>query len=305
MQRNKMLNCKLLGILILSLCFCFTKVQAEQVPDSSKVAIIDKEAANPDFIHAYLLIVDAGKAFYSVSGHAAIRMVCAEKGLDYCFSFELDMDKSSYLDVFTRKAKAGFIPVQSGKFLDAYRQEGRGVRAYELNLTPSEKQNLWKKLDAESMEGSIWTFDCTSVNCMSMALYAINSSVSPNMLKVAELPKETQGSLSEWIDNVAKRSPWIRILMHMVLFSADESQIKPEDLIMPEMMEQTMPCMVVVDSLGNTRKLMKGKPTELLPRVYEDKPCPFSPAMACSIFVLLLVLLIVAVKIQNKRKYSR
>ena len=140
---------------------------------------------------------------------------------------------------------------------------------------------------------------------MSMALYAINSSVSPNMLKVAELPKETQGSLSEWIDNVAKRSPWIRILMHMVLFSADESQIKPEDLIMPEMMEQTMPCMVVVDSLGNTRKLMKGKPTELLPRVYEDKPCPFSPAMACSIFVLLLVLLIVAVKIQNKRKYSR
>ena len=125
------------------------------------------------------------------------------------------------------------------------------------------------------------------------------------MLKVAELPKETQGSLSEWIDNVAKRSPWIRILMHMMLLSADESQIKPEDLIMPEMMEQTMPHMVVVDSLGNTRKLMKGKPTELLPRVYEDKPCPFSPAMACSIFVLLLVLLIVAVKIQNKRKYSR
>lgn len=118
-----MMSCKLLGILILSLCFCFTKVQAEQVPDSSKVAIIDKEAANPDFIHAYLLIVDAGKAFYSVSGHAAIRMVCAEKGLDYCFSFEPDMDKSSYLDLFTRKAKAGFIPVQSGKFLDAYRQE--------------------------------------------------------------------------------------------------------------------------------------------------------------------------------------
>ena len=88
-----MLTCKLLGILILSLCFCFTKVQAEQVPDSSKVAIIDKEAANPDFIHAYLLIVDAGKAFYSVSGHAAIRMVCADEkskgGIHTCSVWEI------------------------------------------------------------------------------------------------------------------------------------------------------------------------------------------------------------------------
>ena len=305
MLRNNAMKCRLLCLVKICLCFCFVKVQAEQKPDSSKVTVINQEASNPDFIHAYLLIVDAGKAYYSVYGHAAIRMVCAEKGLDYCFSFEMDMGKSSCLDIFMRKAKAGFIPVPSGKFLDSYRQEGRGVRAYELNLTPSEKQNLWKKLDAESMEGSIWTFDCTSVNCLSMALYAINSSVSPNMLKVAELPKETQGSLSEWVDEVGRRSPWIRIWMHMVLLGADENQIKPEDLIMPEMMERTMPHMMIVDSLGNIRKLMKGKPTELLPRVYEDKPCPFSPAMACSIFVLLSVLLIVAVKIKNKRKYSR
>lgn len=300
MLKSLVMNSRILIVLMICLSLCFTQAQAENMTDSTKTAAIHQEAANPNFIHAYLLIVDAGTAFYSVSGHAAIRMVCAEKGLDYCFSFELDMDKSSYIDVFTRKGKAGFVPVPSKEFLDSYKQEGRGVRAFEFNLTPEEKQNLWRVLDSESMEGSVWTFDCTSVNCMSMVTYAMNKAIAPNQVKVTKLPQAVQGDLSEWIGDVARHSPWIRILMRMVFFGADESQIRPEDLLMPEMMNQAMPDVVVVDSLGQVRKLMKGHPTRLLPQIYEDKPCWFSPALA--VILCLVSLSVVVIRKKMKRK---
>lgn len=295
------MNSKLLSILAICFSLCFSQVRAEHIADYSKDTVINKEASNPDFIHAYLLVADAGKALFSISGHAAIRLVCKEKGLDYCFSFELDMNKSSYLDAVTRKGKAGFIPIPTEKFLNSYKQEGRGVQAFELNLTPKEKQNLWKVLDSESMEGPVWTFDCTSVNCMSMVTYAINKSVVPMRVKVMKLPHEAQGDLSEWIDFVAKRSPWVHILMHLVFFGTDESQIKPDDLLMPEMMIQVMPHMVVVDSMGHPRKLMKGSPIVLLPQIYEDKPCLFSPTVA----MLLLLALLSFVLIRRKMKIAR
>ena len=140
-------------LLLLGICISGMgqTLQTAQKMDSVKVDSLNQAASNPDFIQAYLLVISEGKAFYSVYGHAALRMVCKEKGLDYCFTFEMDMNKSSYLDVFTRKAKAGFAPVPTSQFLDSYKQEGRGVKAFLLNLQPKEKQNLWKVLDEEAM----------------------------------------------------------------------------------------------------------------------------------------------------------
>mgnify|MGYP000384638444 FL=1 len=172
-------------LLLLGICISGMgqTLQTAQKMDSVKVDSLNQAASNPDFIQAYLLVISEGKAFYSVYGHAALRMVCKEKGLDYCFTFEMDMNKSSYLDVFTRKAKAGFAPVPTSQFLDSYKQEGRGVKAFQLNLQPKEKQNLWKVLDEEAMNGSVWTFDYTSVNCMSMVTYAINKAIAPAEVK--------------------------------------------------------------------------------------------------------------------------
>ena len=99
---------------------------------------------------------------------------------------------------------------------------------------------------------------------------------------------------------MARRPPWIRILMRMVFFGADESQIRPEDLLLPEMMNQAMPDVVVVDSLGQVRKLMNGHPTRLLPQVYEDKPCWFSPALAVILCLVLLSVVVIRKKMKRK-----
>lgn len=286
---------KIITILLLLGWYAYSFGQSfatAQKVDSAQVERINQAAANPNYIHAYVLTISEGKAFYSVYGHAALRMVCKEKELDYCFTFEMDMDKSSYLDVFTRKAKAGFAPVPTNQFLDSYKQEGRGAQAFELNLTPKEKQNLWKVLDEEAMNGSVWTFDYTAVNCMSMVTYAINKAIAPSQIKWKGLPAVTKGALDDWMDHVSRRSPWVRLIMHAVLRNVQDGEAKPEDLLTPEMMMEVMPQTMIVDGKGNVRALCSGKPAQLLPQVYQDEPCWFRPWMALVLAVLIIVMAI-------------
>ena len=289
-MRSKIIT--ILLLLGLSVSGMGQTLQTTQKVDSAQVARLNRVAANPNFIQAYLLVISEGKAFYSVYGHAAIRMVCKEKGLDYCFTFEMDMNKSSYLDVFTRMAKAGFAPVPTSQFLDSYKQEGRGVKAFQLNLQPKEKQNLWKVLDEEAMNGSVWTFDYTSVNCMSMVTYAINKAIAPAEVKLKTLPQVTQGDMGEWMDYVSRRSPWVRLIMHAVLWNVKDGEAKSEDLLTPEMMEAVMPQAVIADASGKVRSLSIGKTSTLLPQVYQDNPCWFRPWMALVLTVLVIVMAI-------------
>ena len=295
-MRSKIIT--ILLLLGLSVSGMGQTLQTTQKVDSAQVARLNRVAANPNFIRAYLLVISEGKAFYSVYGHAAIRMVCKEKGLDYCFTFEMDMNKSSYLDVFTRMAKAGFAPVPTSQFLDSYKQEGRGVKAFQLNLQPKEKQNLWKVLDEEAMNGSVWTFDYTSVNCMSMVTYAINKAIAPAEVKLKTLPQVTQGDMGEWMDYVSRRSPWVRLIMHSVLWNVKDGEAKSEDLLTPEMMEAVMPQAVIADASGKVRSLSIGKTSTLLPQVYQDNPCWFRPRMALVLTVLVIVM---AIGLNRKR----
>lgn len=287
-------------LLLLGICISGMgqTLQTAQKMDSVKVDSLNQAASNPDFIQAYLLVISEGKAFYSVYGHAALRMVCKEKGLDYCFTFEMDMNKSSYLDVFTRKAKAGFAPVPTSQFLDSYKQEGRGVKAFLLNLQPKEKQNLWKVLDEEAMNGSVWTFDYTSVNCMSMVTYAINKAIAPAEVRLKTLPQVVKGDMGEWMDYVSRRSPWVRLIMHSVLWNVKDGEAKSEDLLTPEMMEAVMPQAVIADASGKVRSLSIGKPSTLLPQVYQDNPCWFRPWMA---LVLTVLIIVIAIWLYRKR----
>ncbi len=259
------------------------------IADSLKAATINKEAEDPNFVHAYILAVTPGKVFYSTYGHMAIRMICPSKNLDYCFTFEMDMTESSKTDILTRTAKAGFFMKPTPMFLDSYRKEGRGITAYELNITPKEKQELWRFLDKSVANGSNWTFDYITVNCLTMALYAVNTAILPEKVEFTHLPDATRYSFSEWQDEVSRNSPWVKLLMHTVLLSADGEKMSTEDKLTPGMLKDVAPQAYITDSLGgNKRCLFKGKPTLLLPEVYHDKPCWFRPWMALILQVLVI-----------------
>ena len=84
------------------------------LPDPS----IEVLADSSNFVTASLLIVTPSNSFYSVFGHAALRMQCPAYHLDYVFTFESDPNVSGFMTFFMGKSKASFVSVPSGVFLD-------------------------------------------------------------------------------------------------------------------------------------------------------------------------------------------
>lgn len=281
---------------------------ASHQADSLKASAINKEAGEPNFVHAYIMDVTPGKAFYSTYGHAAIRMVCPSKKLDYCFTFEMDMTVSSNIDVLTKKAKAGFFMKPTPLFVDSYQQEGRGITAYELNLTPKQKQNLWRFLDKSVAEGASWTFNYTTVNCLSMVFYAIKSSITPQKIGFKQLPALTQAAFSDWQDQINQQSPWVNILMHAVLWEDTGDNMSPMDKLTPENLREILPQAYIADSLGtSSRSLVIGKPISILPEVYHAHSCWFRPRMALTLVICLCMggITLVKKRQQKKRKLKK
>lgn len=290
-MRNKILFI----ILLLSIITTKASCQEQTGIDSAQAKSIDQEAQADNFIHAYLLLISEGKPWISTFGHTAIRLVCPSKSLDYCFSFEMDMQESSYWDVARRKAKAGFASVPSETFIKQYQTEGRGITAYELNLSPKEKQNLWKILDQECLKGATWNFDFTSINCTSMALYAINKAIEPAEVKFKKLPQVVYDDWGIGINYITQQSPWVRICLHLILYNVDDKQLKPEDLLMPNMMGAIIPYAVITDKSGNQRELAKGKPYKVLQQTYFDEPCWLTPTkvLLCMFIMILFIAFII------------
>lgn len=292
----------------LSIALLFTGLTAsakDVSADSLRNVAIDEAARDSNFIHAYILVITEGRAFYSVYGHAALRMVCPSKGLDYCFTFEMDMSKSSNIDVLTRKAHAGFAYLPTQKFLKQYADEGRGARQYELNLTPREKQNLWRILDQESARGAVWTFDYTTVNCQSMVLYAINKAIQPRQLNFRSINPVLTGDFGEWIDYVNRNSPWVRLLMWSVLAGVDGSTVSPLDKMTPGMLAEMMADAEIADSTGTGRPMAKNAPQTLLRQTYIDKPCWFTPTMAVAAAVILMIAAILLLRKRKKKRENK
>ena len=276
------------------------KAQNEAVSVQEK--IINKEAEDDNFIHAYLLLISEGKPWYSTCGHAAIRLVCPSKSLDYCFTFEMDMQESSYLDVVKRKAKGGFTSVPSTTYIKKKKKEGRGITSYELNLRPKEKQNLWKVLDKERTKGATWTFDITTVNCLSMSLYAINKAVEPAEIKFKKLPRVVYDTLDEWIDYNTYQSPWVRIGIHIILYGVEDKQTRPEDLLTPEMMKAVMPHTIISEENGTYRPFAKNNPQSLTRQIYKNSPCWLTPFKVLMLGIFICALIIIFTIFKNKKR---
>lgn len=162
------------------------------------------------FVTARMLIASPGKPVYRSLGHAALHMSCPTHGLDYVFSFETDM-QGGMLGQFIGEAHGKMIAVSTDEYLEQFRKEGRGVTAYTLNLTPEQKQELWRILDEMLVTGE-GRFNIRRKACMSQALTAINRACAPL----------TVGARSDYHYNEAnavyleryleKHSPWSTII---------------------------------------------------------------------------------------------
>jgi hypothetical protein len=262
---------------------------------------LNAAATAPDFIHASILLMSEGNEIYSIMGHAALRLQCPSKKLDYCFTFEMNMDESSWIDFLTHSAKAGFAPTETTVFLKQYKESGRGVTQYKLNLSPKEKQRLWQVLDEQAADGATWTFDYYHVSCTSMVFFAINSCLQRgdhlsfhriNPVLLQNYFAVTNYSLASYA--------WSRYFWNTVNMGKGNEQGEPTDMMTPKLMEESLPNMMITDSLSHQRPLIIGKSIQLAPQTMTPQPCWFTPKMAIAL-ILALFVLIISLFIQKRR----
>lgn len=287
---------------LLSLLFTVT-ASASTRSDS----IINAEAADSNFIHTSLVVVDPGEAIWSVAGHCALRMECPSKHLDYVYTFEGDVDGLKVLRAIAEfKEKAGYVAAPTQIFFNQYREEKRGIRQQELNLSPKEKQNLWRCLDEAVADGLLWNMDYWQTNCTSMVTYILEKAITPTKI-TATKPSPLKGkSWGEIIDNVVSNSPWQNMAIKLII-SVNKGKIgQHDDLMTPAMLIDNWQSAYLTDSTGNRRPMMKGAIKQICPpQGTKAEPCWFTPTKALVLIIVIIAattLLIVRRKRQRKAK---
>lgn len=246
--------------------------------DTAKPVVVSGDSAR--FVTASLLTVSPGPAIYSVFGHTAIRMQCPSKGLDYCFSFESELTPGYFFRFFAGECDATFVARRTDEFLAEFKAEGRGVTQCELNLTPREKQELWRSLDEDMMEGAHRKFNLLQNNCTSMALIKIESVLESETIEYGAMPPELSFVNGVLLRHCSRRSPWAQFLFVTFAGSESDKYWETEFRMSPETLVPVLSHAVIRSTFSheNGRPVLVGGERVLLPlRNTYDATLPLTP----------------------------
>lgn len=242
------------------------------------------------FVTASLLTVSPGPAVYSVFGHTAIRMQCPSKGLDYCFSFESELTPDYLLRFFAGECNATFVARKTGEFLAGFKAEGRGVTQCELNLTPHEKQELWRSLDEDMVEGAHRKFNLLQNNCTSMVLIKIESVLESETIEYGAMPPELSLVNGALLRHCSRRSPWAQFLFATFVGSESDKYWETEFRLAPETFIPVLSHATIRSTIsqGAGRPVLVGGERVLLPlRNTYDATSPLTPNRVSGVLLAL------------------
>ncbi|MCQ2392525.1 MAG: DUF4105 domain-containing protein [Kiritimatiellae bacterium] len=193
---------------------------------------------SPDFVKASLVVMSPGNEIFSCAGHVCLRLECPTFKLDNCFSYESEEVQSRVLAFLAGKLKMGMFCVPTDKFLNLYRDEGREVRQYRLDLPPVVKQRLWKVMDDKVAEGIALPYDYVHRGCAWSVLGCLREATKPVEIVAAPSPEKLKKSRREILAGAVADYPWFRFA-HQALIGADvdfgerpaDKVILPTDLV--------------------------------------------------------------------------
>lgn len=239
-----------------------------------------------DFVIASLLVADPGTVLYSVLGHACIRLQCPTFGMDYCFSYESEDVQNKVLDFLAGKLMMGLFAIPVEEYCDIYREEGRGVYEYTLNLPIEVKRELWRVLDEHLAEGIRLPYDYYHRGCATTALEFVKEALGETVIVYdRSLYEQSLNSRKIWIDGT-QRALWVRFI---ALFIAGGETSVPlygeKQLIIPTDLVHAWQQAKV-----NGEPLLASEPTVLVAGEPQTSNTWFTPMVLA---VLLLVLSII------------
>lgn len=200
-----------------------------------------EEEVDDDFVIVSLFIVEPGDVLISRLGHAAIHMRCPEHNLDYVFSYESESILEKPFAFLSNKLKMGMAAISPEEYLEDYRQEGRGVKEYELNLPIEAKQNLWRVLDNYLMKGMDLKYNYLERGCAHSTLMMIKEGLGDTPLKYGAWPAEYDQTRREIAHNHLKEYPWTRLLLHILSNGViDKECSKEQKVILPSQLPEVL-----------------------------------------------------------------
>ena len=283
----KILNVKI-AVLVLLFVSGFKQNVCSQT-DTTFVLLPDSS----NFVYASLLVTTPGEEAYSALGHCAIRMECPIHKLDYCFSFEMGTDSPwfNYLSFFSGQTPAGFLAIETADYVKNYKEEGRGIQQYELNLTTHQKQELWRYLDEDMVAGQHRKFDFIRNNCASMAMIAIQMKMWKEPIVVKKWPEHYKLINGDGLMFLTRNVPWLQIALMTILGSEADVYWDNEHRISPELIIEALSNAVIQSEDGSERPALTGNHKILSEQTLFPKPVPVTPIWAFTILLALVCIM--------------
>ncbi len=169
-----------------------------------------------DFVIASLLVADPGTVMYSVLGHACLRLQCPTFGMDYCFSYESEGVQNRVLDFLAGKLMMGLFAIPMEDYCAQYREEGRGVYEYTLNLPIEVKRELWRVLDEHLAEGARLPYDYFHRGCAITAKDFVKEALGEIVIVYDRSLYENGQSVKEIWNKHTQNALWVRFFCYFI-----------------------------------------------------------------------------------------
>ena len=190
-----------------------------------------------DFITASLVVCDPGSLLFSAFGHAVLHLQCPAFDKNYVFSYESEEKRGNWLRFLRGDLKEGMFGIPADMYFHDCSIEKRGVVEYELNLTPKQKQELWRNMDELVARGAELPYDYYTRGCALTIVNVVKQALQGQLIEYGEWSSKFDGTLRELgYECVTKaHQPWNRfVLMTLAGSGIDNPRIpKEKKLIVP------------------------------------------------------------------------
>lgn len=239
-----------------------------------------------DFVTVSLMIADPGAKFYTVLGHACLRLQCPTFDLDYCYSYESEDITNRVLDFLMGKLRMGLFAIPTDEYCAYYAEHGRGVREYVLNLPPNVETNLWRIMDENLSVGTTLDFDYYKRGCAITCVKFLREALGETFIKYDASLYDYSPTARELARKYTEKARWVLFYWGFIAGEDVSVPLRGEkQLLMPEDLAQAWQ-----QATLNGEKLILDEPNILVEGKSQQADGWFTPLIA----VLLLLILSIA-----------
>lgn len=239
---------------------------------------------------ATIKVITCGKGaeLYTTFGHTAIRIEDTKNNVDVVYNFGLfDFRTSNFYAKFVKGDLQYFAGVcQYSDFIAEYKNEGRKVTEQTLNISKSQKQQLFDLLNKTAFsEDRYYTYKFIDRNCTTMVLEKINA-----ILGTKNIEKTDSKTLSyrEVLYPYFENHFWFKLGINIIF--GERTDNKATQLFLPIELQNSL------ERYQTNGKKLVSETKTILP----DRQTKSSFSFFDSIYFIILILAVLAI-LRNKK----